>query len=121
MVQGDSNQSVLSDIQEIRRIIGDFESLIKRFESRLIESQQECQGLLQEGDQLVRQAKIQLHDIHERARQCGMEPLPDVDISNEKFRSAWLALYQYHEGATAEEVASRLDKHRTTISTYLNY
>jgi len=120
MSPADSDQSLLNDIQEIGQIIRDFESLIDRFESRMNQTQAEFQGLLGEGDQLVRQAKTRLHEIHEQARRCGMEPLPEVDIADEKLKSAWMALYQFHEGARAEEVAVQLSRHRTTVSTYLN-
>lgn len=113
-------QTLAGDIAEIREIIARFESLIDRFEERMAESQAGYRRLLSEGDALVREAKARLHEIHEEARRCGVEPLPDVPIRDEKLKSAWLALYQFHDGATADEVAELILKHRTTVSTYLN-
>lgn len=46
--------------------------------------------------------------------------LPPIPIPDERLRRVWLVLYRYPLGATADVVARDLDRHRTTISTYLN-
>ena len=115
-----SDRLLLDDIEEISRIIRDFESLVDRFESRLRQSQEEYENLIQESGELVGQARKQLHRIHGEARRVGLEPLPQIDIPDRKLLSTWQTLYQYHDGATAEEMAVQLEKHRTTVSTYLN-
>lgn len=111
---------LVGEIEEIRRIVGDFESLVERFEERLAQTQAEFQALLGESDELVRQAKLRLTAIQEEVRRCGMEPAPEIALADERLRTVWLALYQFHGGATADEVADRLNRHRTTVSTYLN-
>jgi sugar-specific transcriptional regulator TrmB len=108
------------EIREIREIIGGFESLITRLESRLAESQDGFLVLLREGDELVCQARECLSEINEEARRAGIEPLPEIDIPDERMKAAWLVLYQFQDGATADEVAERMRKHRTTVSSTLN-
>ena len=41
-------------------------------------------------------------------------------ITNLRLREVWEALYRHSNGATADAIAGDLDRHRTTISTYLN-
>lgn len=43
-----------------------------------------------------------------------------IPISDEKLKKAWEALFRNPDGATAETIASGLDRHRSTVSTYLN-
>lgn len=120
MPADDSGQTLANDIQEIRQIISTFESLMQRVESRMAETHEEFLDMLREGDDLVRHAKVRLHEIHETTQRCGIVSLPDVDIPDEKLKTVWLALYQFHDGATADEVAERLNRHRTTVSSSLN-
>ncbi len=44
----------------------------------------------------------------------------ELPIRDEKLKKAWEALFRNPDGATAETVASDLDRHRSTVSTYLN-
>lgn len=127
MSSDNTGQTLAQDIKEIRQIISNFESLIQRFGLKMVEINaqmaeinEQYAALLHEGDDLLRHAKTRLHDIHEEAQRCGIEPLPEVNIPDEKLKAVWLALYQYHDGATADEVAENLNKHRTTVSSSLN-
>jgi len=43
-----------------------------------------------------------------------------LPITDEKLRKAWQVLFRYPDGATAETIAGELNRHRTTVSTYLN-
>lgn len=47
-------------------------------------------------------------------------PSYDLPIKNEKLRKTWQVLFRHPEGATAETIAAEMDRHRSTISTYLN-
>lgn len=51
---------------------------------------------------------------------AGLIPSYEIPIQDRKLRSAWQALFRYPDGATAETIAKDLDRHRSTVSTYLN-
>jgi predicted transcriptional regulator len=44
----------------------------------------------------------------------------ELPIKDEKLKKAWEALFRHPEGETADTIAGELNRHRTTVSTYLN-
>ena len=50
----------------------------------------------------------------------SMNVSPTFPLHDPKLKKAWLVLYKYHKGATADTIAEDLQRHRTTVSTYLN-
>jgi len=44
----------------------------------------------------------------------------EIPIKDEKLKRAWEALFRYPDGATADIIATALNRHRSTVSTYLN-
>jgi predicted transcriptional regulator len=113
--------SIAEDIRKIQSIISRLEDVSKN-----IEEYQETVNLLldsikNECNSIVVDAKSQLHRAFIEAEKYGIEPVPDVHIEDKKLKSAWIALYRHHDGATADTIALELRRHRTTVSTYLNY
>jgi len=93
-----------------------FEKLSREYEK----SQKTFQELLKECNSALGNAKAEINKIGDIADQCGLKPLPEIPIDDIKLKEVWIALYRYHDGATADMIAAYLGKHRTTVSTYLN-
>jgi response regulator of citrate/malate metabolism len=113
--------SFTREIRELQDII----SRIEHFESAIGHYQEQCnatfEAMQKECTSIVTDAKEQLHQILVSAEEQGIEPIPDVPIDDKKLKKAWIALFRHHNGATAEMIAEDLGRHRTTVSTYLNY
>lgn len=80
---------------------------------------QELTGLRGEAERLL--AEIQALNPAEIGRDTR-DPgaLLASQIPDDRLRRVWQTLFRYSDGATADEIAGDLERHRTTISTYLN-
>ena len=113
--------SITEDIREIQSIIARLEDVTRNIEEYQKTSNMLLDSIKSECNSIMTDAKRQLHQAFVEAEKYGFEPVPDVHIEDKKLRSAWVALYRHHVGATADTIAQELDRHRTTVSTYLNY
>jgi len=112
--------SVASDIQRIHSLILQLEDLIHRIELHQKKSMETTSEILKECNDLLSEVKIEFHQTLKDADQFDFERIPDIPIDDIKLKKAWLVLYKFHSGATADTVAEDLKRHRTTVSTYLN-
>jgi hypothetical protein len=114
------NDPATDEIQKINALIQRMETL----GTRIDEIKQECirmfDELRTENDLILSGLKLHLHQSVTTARQFGVDIIPDIPIEDRKLKTAWVALLRYPEGATADQVAEDLRRHRTTVSTYLN-
>jgi hypothetical protein len=109
---------------------GDLNSLIRQLEelvSAVEHSQAMCNTMFdairRECNHLINDAKIRLPEngpFEVNSFAWESSPLNTVPIEDRKLKNAWLALAQYRDGATAEDIMRDLKRHRTTVSTYLN-
>ena len=113
-------RSVTSDIQRIHSLILKLEDLIRRLEDNQRTSLQTTEQILKDCNDLISEVKIEFHQTLKDADEFEFERIPDIPIEDTKLKKAWLVLYKYHSGATADTVAEDLKRHRTTVSTYLN-
>ena len=112
--------SVVSDIQRIHSLILQLEDLICRIEVHQKNSFDTTAEILKECNDLLSEVKIEFHQTLIDADQFDYELIPEIPIEDTKLKKAWLVLYKYHNGATADGIAEDFRKHRTTVSTYLN-
>jgi hypothetical protein len=112
--------SVASDIQKIHTLILQLEELIHRIEEHQKTSLEITEKILKECNDLLSEVKIEFHQTLKDADQFEFERIPEIPIDDSKLKKAWLVLYKYHNGATADRIAEDLMRHRTTVSTYLN-
>jgi len=112
--------SVASDIQRIHTLILQLENLIHRIEVHQKTSLETTEKIIRECNDLLAEVKIEFHQTLRDADQFEYERIPDIPIDDIKLKKAWLVLYKYHNGATADIIAEDLRRHRTTVSTYLN-
>jgi response regulator of citrate/malate metabolism len=113
-------QSVTHDIQRMHALILRLEDLIRRIDMHQKESAATTEKILGECNDQLAQVKLEFHKTLTQADPFGFEEIPDIPLRDAKLRKAWLILYKYHNGATADTVAADLRRHRTTVSTYLN-
>jgi predicted transcriptional regulator len=112
--------SVASDIQRIHSLILQLEDLIRRIDVNQKKSMETTAEILKECNDLLSEVKIEFHQTLKDADQFEFERIPEIPIDDIKLKKAWLVLYKYHNGATADTIAEDLIRHRTTVSTYLN-
>jgi hypothetical protein len=112
--------SVASDIQRIHSLILQLEDLIHRIELHQKKSMETTSEILKECNDLLSEVKVEFHQTLKDADQFDFERIPDIPIDDIKLKKAWVVLFKYHKGATADTIAEELEKHRTTVSTYLN-
>ncbi len=79
----------------------------------------ELTSLRAEADGILTEIRTSMPETRRTGNEVGRR-LPVVPIPDERLRTVWLVLSRYPEGTTADVVAHDLDRHRTTISTYLN-
>lgn len=115
-----NEHSVASDIQRIHALILQLEELIHRIEVHQQNSLETTENILRECNNLLAEVKIEFHQTLKDADQFEFERIPEIPIDDSKLKKAWLVLFKYHNGATADRVAEDLRRHRTTVSTYLN-
>jgi len=108
------------DFRDLEQIIARLEDALERIEVLEEEFSRSISTLRQECNGILADAKVTFHHALEQAEQCGYEPAPDIPIEDRKLKNVWIALFKYHDGATADMLATDLHRHRTTISTYLN-
>ena len=113
-------RSVTSDIQRMHARILQLEDLIHRIEEQQKNSYKATEKILDECNDLLSEVKLEFHQTLRDADQFEYELIPDIPIDDTKLKKAWLVLYKYHNGATADIIAEDLKRHRTTVSTYLN-
>jgi len=108
------------DIQRMKALIRHLEAL----DARIEQSQKECNGMFadirRESNEILAEVKLQFHESVMLADRFGYDVIPDVPLDDKKIKAAWMALFRHHNGATADEIAEDLQRHRTTVSTYLN-
>ncbi len=112
--------SVASDIQRIHSLILQLGDLIHRIEVHQKNSLETTEKIIKECNDLLSEVKLEFHQTLRDADQFEYERIPDIPIADPKLKKAWLVLYKYHNGATADTIAEDLQRHRTTVSTYLN-
>lgn len=112
--------SVTTEIRRIHARILQLEDLIHRIEEQQKKSFAATEEILCECNALLAELKLEFHQTLEHADQLGYEHIPEIPIEDTKLKKAWIVLYKYHTGATADTVALDLKRHRTTVSTYLN-
>ena len=112
--------SVASDIQRMQFLILRLEDHIYRIEVQQKTSFDTTAEILKECNDLLSEVKIEFHQTLVDADQFDYELIPEIPIEDTKLKKAWLVLYKYHNGATADRIAKDLRKHRSTVSTYLN-
>jgi len=115
-----NEHSVASDIQRIHALILRLEDLIQRIEEHQKSSLKTTESILRECNDLISEVKIEFHQTLKDADQFEFERIPDIPIEDSLYKRVWLVLYKYHNGATADTIAKDLNRHRTTVSTYLN-
>jgi hypothetical protein len=115
-----NEHSVASDIQRIHSLILQLENLIRRIEVHQKNSLETTEKIIRECNDLLSEVKLEFHQTLRDADQFEYERIPDIPIDDPKLKKAWLVLYKYHKGATADTIAEDLQRHRTTVSTYLN-
>ena len=100
--------------------------LVQRLESlcQSLELQQEkinrsFENLKSESDQALQEARLYLSLVLNIGEESHI-PTFKIPISDVKLQRAWKELFRYPEGATADSIAAGLDRHRSTVSTYLN-
>jgi response regulator of citrate/malate metabolism len=113
--------SIAEDIREIQSIISRLEDVTRNIEEYQKTSNLLLDSIKNECNSIMSDAKTQLHQTFVEAEKYGFEPVPDVHIEDKKLKNAWITLYRHHDGATADTIAEELHRHRTTVSTYLNY
>ena len=116
----EKKHSVASDIKRIHSLILQLEDLIHRIEVHQKNSLETTEKILRECNDLLAEVKLEFHQTLRDADQFEYERIPDIPIDDTKLKKAWLVLYKYHNGATADIIAEDLKRHRTTVSTYLN-
>lgn len=116
-MQSDSPIQHLRKIEDLINRMEDLSSHIDRFQqisnAQITELRQECDAILAE-------AKQDYHALIIAAEKMGQDLAPDIALGDQRLNNTWLALYRHHGGATAEEIAQDLKRHRTTVSTNLN-
>ena len=112
--------SVTSDIQRMHARILQLEDLIHRIEAEQKNSYEATEKILDECNDLLSEVKLEFHQTLMDADQFEFERIPDIPIEDNKLKKVWLVLFKYHNGATADTIATDLRRHRTTVSTHLN-
>jgi hypothetical protein len=114
------NDPAVLEVQKIHALIRRLENLGGRIE----ESQKQCNRMFEdlkaENDDILSDLKRHVHHSVAAAERRGFDLIPDIPIEDRKLKAAWITLFQHHTGATADEIAVDLNRHRTTVSTYLN-
>ena len=110
----------IQDIQELQTKVASIEDVIMRITEHQKSSQAAFDSLIQEYHSKFGEVKNSLHKAIEDVEKCGLNPLPDIPINDPKLKQAWMKLYNHHEGANADTISDEMNKHRTTVSTYLN-
>ena len=113
-------RSVTSDIQRMHARILQLEDLIHRIEEQQKNSYKATEKILDECNDLLSEVKLEFHQTLTDADQFEYERIPAIPIEDSKLKKTWLVLYKYHNGATADTIATDLRRHRTTVSTHLN-
>jgi hypothetical protein len=113
-------RSVTTEIRRMQARILQLEDLIRRIEDQQKDAFRATEKILGECNALLSELKLEFHQTIRDADQFDYERIPDIPIEDPKLKKAWLDLYKYHNGATADTVALDLRRHRTTVSTYLN-
>ena len=109
---------------------GDIHTLIRQLEelvSYIEHSQAICNTMFdtirRDCNTLINDVKTRLPETESYGKYTStMESasLSTIPIEDRKLQKAWAALARYPKGATAEDIMRDLDRHRTTVSTYLN-
>ena len=113
-------RSVTTDIQRMHARILQLEDLIHRIEEQQKNSYKATEKILDECNDLLSEVKLEFHQTLTDADQFEYERIPAIPIEDSKLKKTWLVLYKYHNGATADTIATDLRRHRTTVSTHLN-
>jgi hypothetical protein len=112
---------------------GDIEALLHRLEKLLKfvdHSQAICNTMF---DTIRRDCEVLIADIRIQGSkrdnvsvpisalsEISAQSLQDISVDNNKLQKTYFLLTKYPDGATADEIANIMRRHRTTVSTYLN-
>lgn len=108
------------EIRKYRALIGRLEDILSDIEVARRETDARFENLEEVCNSVLSDAKALFHDSCTVAEQYGLDIIPDIPISDGKLKKAWIALFRHQRGATADQIAEDLGRHRTTVSTYLN-
>lgn len=108
------------EIQKYTALIGRLEDILSEIEETRRETDARFERLEEECISVLSDAKAIFHESCTIAEHYGIDIIPDLPISDGKLKRAWIALFRHQRGATADEIAEDLGRHRTTVSTYLN-
>ena len=110
----------VEEIQKVKALIRHLDAL----DTRIEQAQQDCNAMFEElrkdYNDILTELKHHVHNSVVTADRYGYDLIPDVPLDDRKLKNAWIALFRHHNGATADEIAEDLHRHRTTVSTYLN-
>ncbi|HUU74916.1 MAG TPA: helix-turn-helix domain-containing protein [Methanoregulaceae archaeon] len=112
------------DDQETREytdLIVKLESLLSEIENSRIATETMFGKLEEECVAVLTDARARFHNSYSIAEKYGVEIIPDLALTDGKKKKAWIALFRHQRGATADQIAEDLRRHRTTVSTYLNH
>lgn len=108
------------EIQKYTALITRLENILSEIEEARKDTNERFEKLEEECIAVLSDAKAVFHDSCTIAEQYGLDIIPDLPISDGKLKKAWIALFRHQRGATADQIAEDLGRHRTTVSTYLN-
>ena len=111
---------LIHEVRKIRELIIRLEEIISRFEDFHRESNSRFDDLLQQSYVILHEAKTELSNTYDSFGMIGLDPIPDSGIQDAKLKSAWIALFRHPAGVTSEDLSKELNRHRSTVSTYLN-
>ncbi|MDD4136913.1 MAG: hypothetical protein PHT99_03340 [Methanoregula sp.] len=115
----DDDPSV-QDLQKIQQLIRNLEHLSDRIEAAETTCRSLFEELWQENNEILAEMKLLVHSSVMEAERHGYDLMPEIPVEDKKLKAVWIALFRHHNGATADEIAADLHRHRTTISTHLN-
>lgn len=115
-----NDESTIRESQETQDLIVRLEELAVKID----DAQNNCTRVFAElkadYNAILADIKLEFHSSVINAEKFGYDLIPDIPLEDKKIKSAWIALFKHHNGATADEISEDLHRHRTTVSTYLN-
>ena len=118
--ESDKEESPASDtIQRVNHLLNVLEQLYRDIDQQQREHHQQFEKLKSDAATALKEVRLHLNLLLQTGSKEA-SPIYRIPITDEKLKRAWEVLFRYPDGATADTVASGLDRHRSTVSTYLN-
>ena len=115
-----TGKSFFTDTREQEELVQQLEEILERIDRQQEEYCSKLRQLSGECHELLDQLRESIQRSVSAPEKKGYTLVPDVQIEDHKLKRAWIALYQYRKGATADQIALDMKRHRSTVSTYLN-